>query len=453
MSRTALIPLLWLGVCYGFAQTAPPTTGTALSGSAAPSTQGSAADMPAPGAIYKQSMRPLDVVRGSLDNWSDAELGALAVGVHKAREACEQVKPDSYTGDDLFDLARLCSFGQDWNDANSAAVRYMDSRADPHRAQAFALSINALVHLNGVDLAVQTAHLMLRSLPYDAEVAYAARYMKDYLEQSGNPLALNLAVEEHAVIVRALQQGTALKAAYGDAVMPYGLLYDSAMELAFLQRYAGQDGEAAATRADCDGALQNPASLLIEDRRRIDSVQLQFRLLGTKLPALAVTRSLLSATAKPQLPPGFGAGTVLVVFPDWCAQCRKMMKPLTDFSKVNASAPLHAYGLMFHEETEMMGQAPHEENFKELQGMATLLVPVATAQSLGVLDFPTAVVVDGDGVIRFIGMIPADAFNGDGYIGKVIQRMVAVGSRHSKVPKLNRDGQSIAARNLLDLPQ
>jgi hypothetical protein len=409
--------------------------------------------MPAPGAIYKQSMRPLDVVRGSLDNWSEAELGALAVGIHKAREACEQVKPDSYTGDDLFDLARLCSFGQDWNDANSAAVRYMDSRADPHRAQAFALSINALVHLNGVDLAVETAHLMLRSLPYDAEVAYAARYMKDYLEQSGNPTALDLALDEHAAIVRALEQGTALKAQYGDAVMSYGLVYDSAMELAFLERYAGKDREAAATAADCNAALENPASLLAEDRRRIDSVQLQFRLLGTKLPQLTVTRSLISSTAKPELPRGFGAGTVLVVFPDWCAQCRKMMKPLTDFSKVNASTPLHAYGLMFHEETESMGQAPHEESLKELQGMATFLVPVATAQSLGVLDFPTAVVVDGEGVIRFIGMIPADAFNGDGYIGKVIERMVASSSRHTPGPKLNRDGQSIASRNVLDLPQ
>jgi hypothetical protein len=82
-----------------------------------------------------------------------------------------------------------------------------------------------------------------------------------------------------------------------------------------------------------------------------------------------------------------------------------------------------------------------------------LLVPVATAQSLGVLDFPTAVVVDGEGVIRFIGMIPADAFNGDGYIGKVIQRMVATNTRHTNGPKLNRDGQSIAARSALDLHQ
>ena len=42
-----------------------------------------------PGEIYKAAMRPLDIVRSSLDNWSDAEVGALAVGIQKAHDACE----------------------------------------------------------------------------------------------------------------------------------------------------------------------------------------------------------------------------------------------------------------------------------------------------------------------------------------------------------------------------
>ena len=134
-------------------------------------------------------MRPLDVVRMSLDNWSDAELGALGVGMHKAKEACGQSKPESYSGDDLYDLARLCSFGQDWNAANTAALDYVAAGLDAHRAQAYALSMNALVHINAVDLAVGTAREMMRKLPYDAEVAYAVRYMKETLEQAGDPAA------------------------------------------------------------------------------------------------------------------------------------------------------------------------------------------------------------------------------------------------------------------------
>lgn len=448
--RFACLAGATIALCVVHAQMAPPAPSTTQAISAP--AQSSATDMPAPGAIYKQATHPLDVVRGSLENWSDAELGALAVGIHKAREACTQMKPEDYSGDDLFELARLCAFGQDWNDANSAATRYMDSRADPHRAQAFALSINALVHLNGVSLALESARLMLSSMPYDAEVAYAVRYLKDDLEQSGNGAALSLAADEHQAIVQALRQGVALKGAYGDAVMSYGLLYDSAMQLAFFERFTGQDEAATAIAADCDGALPNTAQLNADDRQRIESVQLQFRLLGTKLPRLAVTRSLVSVNAKAQLPPGFGAGTVLMIFPDWCAQCRTMMKTLTEFAKVNASTPLHAYGLMFHEQSETVGPVQHEDPLKQLQGTPTLLVPAATAQSLGLLDFPTAVVVDGTGVIQFIGLLPTDAFQGDGYVEKVIQRMVTVGSHRPGGPKTSREETRIASRLALDLP-
>jgi hypothetical protein len=51
-----------------------------------------------PGDLYKEARHPLEVVRRSLDNWSDAELGALAVGMHRAGEDCAQAKPADYMG-------------------------------------------------------------------------------------------------------------------------------------------------------------------------------------------------------------------------------------------------------------------------------------------------------------------------------------------------------------------
>jgi hypothetical protein len=184
-----------------------------------------------PGEIYKAAMRPLEIVRSSLDNWSDAEVGALSLGIAKAHDACEASHRENYAGDDLYDLARLCALGQDWNNANAAALAYVAARLEPHRALAYALSINALVHMNAIDLAVETTREMLR-LPYDAEVAYAVRYMKDNLEQASNTAALKLAEEEHTAIVAALAQKAPLKAANGDAAMSLGSLFDSAMELA-----------------------------------------------------------------------------------------------------------------------------------------------------------------------------------------------------------------------------
>ncbi|KAA6464555.1 peroxiredoxin family protein [Acidobacteria bacterium AB60] len=396
-----------------------------------------------PGELYKQAMHPLDVVRSSMDNWSDTEMSAFLVGVRMAKEACGQASPETYGGDDLYDLARLCSLGQDWNAANTAATRYLDSRAEPHRTQAFALSINALMHLNGADLAVQTAHSMMENQPFDAEAAYALRYLKEALEQAGDPSAAYLAQSEHAEIVKALQNGTALKAAHGEAVMSLGTLYESAMELAFWQRYRHRDADAATTANDIDEALAKGAALSAEDRLRIEAVRTQYALLGKPLPALKTTAvdepprlkgktaaAQLSRSQPPaQIGPDFGAATVLVVFPDWCPQCRKMMKALTEFGAANKTTPIHAYGLMFLDDPAALDQtaeekrAAHEQSLRDVQGTNTLVVDGKDARALGILDFPLGIVLDHEGKVRFVGVLPADAFSGNGYIGKVLVRM------------------------------
>ena len=119
--RLSLTGLLLVGgsTCL-CGQQAPPVQEPAQN-SNAPATATQSAESPTqtPGEIYKEAMHPLEVVRGSLDNWSDAELGALTVGMHKAKDACDAVKPDDYSGGDLYDLARLCALGQDWNAANT----------------------------------------------------------------------------------------------------------------------------------------------------------------------------------------------------------------------------------------------------------------------------------------------------------------------------------------------
>lgn len=417
-----LIGLLGVGGTHLGAQEAPvgppsqqnPTVGSASEPAAKP--------VQTPGEIYKSAMQPLDVVRSSLDNWSDAELGALAVGMHEAHDACEVAKPEEYSGDNLYDLVRLCALGQDWEKANTAAQVYIRSKSEPHRAQAYALSINAMVHMGAVDLAVETTREMLTRLPYDAEVAYAVRYMKEELEQGSNPAALELATEEHPALVAALKQNVPLRA-QGDAVMSLGLLYESGMEMAFWQRYSGDDAGASATFADLDQALSPDAPLSTEDARRIAAVRLRYGLLGSLLPEIKATRSLESGTAKAVIPTGDGALTVLVLFPDWCGGCRKMMKPLTEFAKINKATPIRAFGLVFEDGSVIPEGAAHEQFLKELKGTSTLVVPPATAQAIGANEFPTGIVLDREGKVRFIGLVPLNAFNGGGYMEKTIQRM------------------------------
>jgi len=403
----------------------------------------------APGAIYKDAMRPLEQVRASLSNWSDAELAALSVGIERAREACDAAKPEDYKGDDLYDLAHLCAFAQDWTPANDAALEYLDSREMPHRAQAYAISVSALVHINALDLALATLRGELKMVylrddripdasrdivmplrqPYDADVAYTVLYMKNALEHAGNPEALALAREEHALILRALSQPGPLKAASGDATISTGALYASAMELAFLNRFAGNSDAAAAAAADADAALQKLTAIPAEDQQEIDQVRTQYRLLGTHLPDLDATRTLQSASAKPRIDPNFGKATVLVLFSDWCIGCRELVKTMTKFAAANSKAPVHAYALLYSEvspaDAPDAGRALRTENEKYLAGTPTLEIPAQTAQAFGVVDDPLGVVLDRSGTIRFIGVLPSDAFDKNGYISKVLERMFA----------------------------
>ena len=399
----------------------PPPTSPAVPDQTPPpaaAAEPSATDAELPGAIYKEAMHPLDVVRQSLDNWSDSELSALGIGIHMAREACDKMNPENYTGDDLYDLAHLCAFGQDWNPANTAAQLYIRSRAPEHLAQAFAISIGAYVHMGARDLALATTRGLM-GYPYDAEVAYTVRFMKDDLEESGSPDALRLAAQEHGKIIDALSKGTPLTARYGDAVVSVGNLYAMAMEAAFFARYAGDDAQAGVLADDVQRALPKDTALTAEDRQEIDSTNLQYRLLGTRLEHVPVIRSFKSSTAKTQIDEKFGAATVLVIFPYWCVQCRKMMPTMTKFNAANAMTPIRAYGLIFKEDGE---EAPPDTQ-KELAGTDVIEISEETARSFGTSDYPLGVVADHAGIIRFIGTLPGDAFNGGGYIEKVITRM------------------------------
>jgi thiol-disulfide isomerase/thioredoxin len=430
-----------------------PSTAPDVNKSAVPITQTpDATSQPAPvaltpGEVYKQAVHPLDLVRSEIGNWSDPELQALGVGIKMAREACDAVKPESYKGDDLYDLARLCAFGQDWNQAYVVAQDYIAALDRPHRAQAFAISVSALVHVHDIDTAVTTARNMLRSLPYDAEVAYSMCSLLDYLEQSGNPAAIALAEQEHPAIVDALKQGVPLKAENSEAVIGIGALFESGMQLAFFERYSGDDKSAGATISDLEDALGAKAQFSGTDWQQISRVRAEYALIGWRLPQIEVQKSLETKAAKVPTPagathaqrapaltqmsaimppingPDFGAVTVLVLFPDWCAQCRAMMKTLTEFATLNAETPIHAWGLMYVDAAQNAGDAGTESDAKELEGTNTLIVSAATAARFSPNDFPMAIVVDHSGVVRFIGAIPTDSFNGNGYMQRIILRM------------------------------
>ncbi len=155
----------------------------------------------------------------------------------------------------------------------------------------------------------------------------------------------------------------------------------------------------------------------------------QYHLLGMHLPNVHPTRTLQSANAKPRIDPNFGKATVLVLFSDWCIVCRELVKSMTKFAAAaNSNAPIHVYGLLYPEDSpagQQVAGKVHAENEKYLAGTPTLEVPAQTARTFGVVDYPLGVVLDSSGIIRFIGVLPSDAFERNGYVEKVLGRMLA----------------------------
>jgi len=51
------------------------------------------------------------------------------------------------------------------------------------------------------------------------------------------------------------------------------------------------------------------------------------------------------------------------------------------------------------------------------------VAPDTAEQTLGATDYPLGIALDNTRTIRFIGVLPSNAFSGDGYISKVIVNM------------------------------
>jgi hypothetical protein len=402
-----------------------PSTPAPSTPSAAPAQAAADAPKPHPGDLYKQAMQPLDVVRSSLDNWSDAELGALAEGIRQARQECGQASPDDYTEDDLYDLARLCALGQDWNTTLSIAQKYLasDGRAQrAHRARVYAMAVNALIQTRGLAQAVGVTREMLSRLPFDAVVAESASYLTTYLEHSLDPAAVELANEQHPLLIDALGKGVPLLEINGSDATNIGELYENAMQLAFLERYAGQDEAAAAAVADAKAALAKLTAVSAEDQRLIQAVDTRYGLLGEQVPTIEVAKFMVATTTRAKILHDDQLATVYALFPQWCPQCRRMMKPMAVLAHPPAGAKFLAYGLMM-QGTRAPGElVPAEDTFKDLQGTLTMLVPQATASAFGATTFPLGVVADKAGKIRYIGTLTTNAFDERGFIEQVVKR-------------------------------
>lgn len=375
-------------------------------------------ELPDPSDIYKQAMHPLELVRRSLDNWSDSEVAALRVGVTMAKEACAKLKAEVYAGDGLYQLARLCSLGQEWTLTDRASKLYIDSGGGKYVTSAYVLRLNALIRLGSIDSAMQLAQLMIKELPYDAELAYGIESLKSTLQKADDPRALQIAEGEHDALINALRYGKPLKSVQGEAVMSIGELFESGMDLAFLQEYAGKSEDARRTLARFRSAVQE-ISLSEDDGLEINAAVTRFQLLGSKLPEIKIEQDLRSGLRQTKPTADFGSTAVFVFFPDSCFQCRSMMTDLLKFAVEHGRENIRAYGLAYRDPSPLQGLSKPSEDWNDIKGLPALVVSPEVVKTFGIAGVPLGVVCDSSGTVRYVGELQAASFHEQGVLDRL----------------------------------
>jgi len=417
-----------------------------------------------PQAAYDVATRPLDITRRSAANWSDAELAALAVAVGQAKVECKARSVDLFEGEDLLAYARLCAFAQMWQPVQQAAMYYLVASRGakpeelptgfPNLATAYDYEIQASLHLNDVDNAIQNTQTMLRTVPYDEIVEDASNAAVRYIQLIYTDKAIALLAQRQPIVLGLMKANAAIAASSPGPVkarvealptahphLPLHTLYADAIALPAMLQFANLQKAAAAAYAELEAAL--PAGLTPDDAILTGESRRQYKLLGAKLPAIQPYAWLLDpAAAVPDLSKESGAATVLLLFPDWCNQCvakggkfvqvtKSLSANRTRFVALlaQAAAPPVAKPQPARPAKGASAHVDIQMNVKPtaallLSGTPTLAVPNETLNTFVATDFPLLIVTDHDGIVRAILTAPENALEPEGLTALLAQHVI-----------------------------
>ena len=446
MRRLAVLLLLcpWFAAAQPQAQpsrqNAAPTESPA---SAQPQPAPQAPPQLSPQAAYDEAKRPLDITRAPYGNWSEVEQAALAVSIKQASESCKARDPYQFTGEDLIAYARLCSFGEQWQQVQLAAANYILSRQAaspsekltgfPSLAAAFDYSVQALLHLSDPISAKGTAENMLRIVSYDDLASEATGLTARYLQFTGSEdEAIALLEGRQPILLDLLKAQSASSPTPVSSSAPPTLqlvqstrpalsihaLYADAIALPALQQYANKPAAATASFAKIEAAL--PTTLAPDDAILTAATRRQYLLLGSHLPNIAAFAWLLapSFTVPHDLNTSFGSATAIYLFPDWCG-CVGMGPQFPPAAERLRKRGVHFYALLAQANPPPPPGKPtatptarvvpkpaatraidalqpvHVLTAAEyLTGTPTLVVPAATLDAFVATDFPLIVIAD-----------------------------------------------------------
>jgi thiol-disulfide isomerase/thioredoxin len=323
--------------------------------------------------------------------------------------------------------------------------------------------VQASLHLKNSTNAFGTAQAMLRTIPYDDLASDAVNSTVRYVQLIHTDQALILLQQRQPLLLALLKASATLAtpaasarpAATPGARPPMSIrdLYADAIQLPAMQQFANRAEQAAASLAELDAAL--PANLSPDDAILTAASRRQYRLLGSRMPKIAASAWLLDPpfTVPRDLNTKFGASSVFLLFPDWCAQCISMSPQFKAAATGFNGSNVYFYVMLAQADPKPPIPAPapklavrsagsaaskagrpdaaHVElelavkpvPAQLLVGTPTLIVRPQTLDTFVATDFPLIIATDYEGIVRYIQIAPDNALVAGGLAEQIVDRI------------------------------
>ena len=369
-----------------------------------------------PTEAFRYAMAPYNDARQQPDDLTDADRWALSISITRAATECAKYIPFDLPKEEteLLAMGRLCLLGRQYEQAREALIEYLKNPTAPERAVGFLLLARTFLGLGWLSSAESSVESMLSEYPYDANTHFALDLVVDAAraqDTQGNEIARRLDEQQLPILLKSLQGSGSLTTADKSAEASSSILFLDALRCAAQLRSDGKQKEAE--------GLVSVLSAIVADKKYAQSADLpmmqsalkRYSLVGQTAPAISirVKRVTTNGTLLPQTISLRGGTTVLMPVALWApASTGVAEKVANSFKSANTNVAIDAI-TSFAANTGT-DDKPDPQIAKALgalrqslpTSMNLFVVPNEVLQDFAIDSYPSGILVDSTGTIRFL---------------------------------------------------
>jgi len=302
----------------------------------------------------------------------------------------------------LIALGKLCIFGQRYEPARVALVKYLALQEPPERKSALLLLVRALLGLNEPDSAEPQVRSLLQDYSYDAEIHFAIDQVIDSAEGVNpflNERALQLCETQNTLTLPLLLKGRALEGK--DASASASVLFSDAIRCVAVAEELGKSWQDAMQQLTA--IARQPSWAGTADLAPMQAALARQQMVGGRVPLASLhAHTLSNSTLGPRVVSLTRVTVVLVPFTLWSPSAPEVVRVLA------TTAPQQLiYAITSWSANTGREDAPSHEILKALNlwrqtlppHASMLIVPEAELKAFHADSFPTGIVIR-DGVVR-----------------------------------------------------